>query len=88
MCIRDSSYFQNLYGNVNERVFIFTGVSTGRSPFVVVRVSPSKPSAIVLHNINPTKVDRLAMKISERERIPMIVTKTSVEKIKDALNRL
>ncbi len=82
------SYFQNLYGNINERVFIFTGVSTGRSPFVVVRVSPSKPSAIVLHNITPNKVDRLAMKISERERIPMIVTKTSVEKIKEALNRI
>ncbi len=82
------SYFQNLYGNVNERVFIFTGVSTGRSPFVVVRVSPSKPSAIVLHNISPNKVDKLAMKISERERIPMIVTKTSVEKIKETLNRI
>lgn len=82
------SYFQNLYGNINERVFIFTGVSTGRSPFVVVRVSPSKPSAIVLHNITPNKVDRLAIKISERERIPMIVTKTSVEKIKEALNRI
>lgn len=82
------SYFQNLYGNVNERVFIFTGISTGRSPFVVVRVSPSKPSAIVLHNINPAKVDKLAMKISERERIPMIVTKTSVEKIKETLNRI
>jgi len=82
------SYFQNLYGNINERVFIFTGVSTGRSPFVVVRVSPSKPSAIVLHNITPNKVDKLAMKISERERIPMIVTKTSVERIKEVLNRI
>lgn len=82
------SYFQNLYGNVNERVFIFTGVSTGRSPFVVVRVSASKPSAIVLHNVPPNKVDRLARKISERERIPMIVTKTSVEKIRDTLNRI
>jgi putative transcriptional regulator len=82
------SYFQNLYGNVNERVFIFTGVSTGRSPFVVVRVSSSKPSAVVLHNIDATKVDRLAIKISERERIPMIATNASIEKIKDALNRL
>ncbi|MBD3210504.1 helix-turn-helix domain-containing protein [Candidatus Micrarchaeota archaeon] len=82
------SYFQNLYGNVNERVFIFTGVSTGRSPFVVVRVSPSKPSAIVLHNIGPDKVDKLAMKISDRERIPMIVTNKSVEKMKEALNRI
>ncbi|MFH1685824.1 MAG: helix-turn-helix domain-containing protein [Candidatus Micrarchaeota archaeon] len=82
------SYFQNLYGNVNQRVFIFTGISTGRSPFVVVRVSPSKPSAIVLHNIDPRKVDKLAMKISDRERIPMIVTKMSIEDIKDALNRI
>jgi len=64
------------------------GVSTGRSPFVVVRVSPSKPSAIILHNIDPKKIDKLAMKISEKERIPMIVTKMSVEDIKDALNRI
>ncbi len=82
------SYFQNLYGNVNQRVFIFTGISTGRSPFVVVRVSPSKPSAIVLHNIEPDKVDKLAMKISDRERIPMIVTRMSVEDIKESLNRI
>jgi putative transcriptional regulator len=82
------SYFQNLYGNVNERVFIFTGVSTGRSPFVVVRVSASKPSAVVLHNIDPAKVDKLAMKISERERIPLIVSNASIDAIKDALNRI
>lgn len=82
------SYFQNLYGNVNERVFIFTGVSTGRSPMVVVRVSSSKPSAVVLHNIDTGKVDKLALKISERERIPMIATNMPIEKIKDALNRI
>lgn len=82
------SYFQNLYGNVNQRVFLFTGISTGRSPFVVVRVSPSKPSAIVLHNIDPDKVDKLAIKISDRERIPMIITKSSIESIKEALNRI
>jgi len=82
------SYFQNLYGNVNERVFVFTGVSTGRSPFVVVRVSPSKPSAIVLHNIEAGKVDKLAMKISEKERIPLIVTKMSIDGMKEALNRI
>ena len=82
------SYFQNLYGNVNERVFIFTGISTGRSPMVVVRVSSSKPSAVVLHNIEPEKVDKLALKISERERIPLIVSKLSIEQIKEALNRI
>jgi putative transcriptional regulator len=82
------SYFQNLYGNVNERVFVFTNVSTGRSPLVVVRVSSSKPSAIVLHNIDPKKVDKLAIKISEKERIPLIVTNVSLEEVRDALNRI
>jgi len=82
------SYFQNLYGNVNERVFIFTGVSTGRSPMVVLRVSPTKPSAVVLHNIDPAKVDKLAVKISERERIPMIVSRKSIAEIKEALNKI
>ncbi len=82
------SYFQSMYGNVNERVFVFTGVSTGRSPMVVVRVSSSKPSAIVLHNIEPGKVDKLGLKISEKERIPLIVTSASVEEIKEALNKI
>jgi len=82
------SYFQNLYGNVSERVFIFTGVSTGRSPLVVVRVSATKPSAIVLHNLDPAKVDKLAMKISERERIPLIVTRMPIEGMKEALNKI
>jgi putative transcriptional regulator len=82
------SYFQNLYGNVNERVFIFTGVSSGRSPMVVIRVSSAKPSAVVLHNIDGSKVDRLAVRISEKERIPLIITKMGIEDIKDALNRI
>ena len=82
------SYFQNLYGNVNERVFIFTGVSSGRSPMVVIRVSSAKPSAVVLHNIEGNKVDRLAVRISEKERIPLIITKMGIEDIKEALNRI
>lgn len=82
------SYFQNLYGNVNERVFIFLGVSTGRSPMVVLRVSQSKPSAVVLHNIEKAKLDKLALKISEKERIPIIITKMAISDIKKVLTKL
>lgn len=82
------SYIQNLYGNVNERIFIFTGVSTGRSPMVVIRFSPSKPSAVVLHGLDADKVDKLAVKISEKERLPLIITKTSVTDMKEALNKI
>lgn len=82
------SYFQSLYGNINERVFIFTGVSTGRSPMVVVRVSPSKPSAVVMHNLDAEKLDKLAIKISNKERVPIILTKATIQEIKDALNQI
>jgi len=82
------SYFQNLYGNVNERIFIFTGVSTGRSPMVVIRISPNKPSAVVLHGLDAEKVDKLALKISEKERIPLIITKNGIAEIKEALNKI
>lgn len=80
------SYFPRMYGNVSERVFLFTGVSSGRSPMVVIRVSPSKPSAVVLHGIED--VDKLALKISERERIPLIVTKMDIGKIKEKLDKI
>ncbi|MFH2106341.1 MAG: helix-turn-helix domain-containing protein [Candidatus Micrarchaeota archaeon] len=82
------TYFQNLYGNINERVFIFTGVSTGRSPMVVLRVSPSRPSAVVMHGLEIEKLDKLAYKISEKERIPLIITKLGIDKIKEALNKI
>jgi len=35
--------FPKLYGSMSERAFIFTQVSTGRSPMVVIRVTPMKP---------------------------------------------
>ncbi|MFA5077228.1 MAG: helix-turn-helix domain-containing protein [Candidatus Micrarchaeia archaeon] len=80
------SYFPRMYGNVSERAFIFTGVSTGRSPMVVIRVSPSKPSVVVLHGLE--NVDKLALKISERERIPLIITKMDISKIEEKLGKI
>ncbi len=78
--------FPKLYGTVGERAFIFIGVSTGRSPLVVIRVAPVKPKAVVLVGIK--KVDELALKISERERIPIIITQKDVKEIKEKLSRI
>ncbi len=80
------SYFPRMYGNISERAFIFTGVSTGRSPMVVIRVSTSKPSMVVLHGIKD--VDKLAIKISERERIPLMITALDIKKIKEKLDKI
>jgi putative transcriptional regulator len=81
-----SNYFNNIYGNMNERAMVFTGVSTGRSPMVVIRMSPSKPSAVIMHGI--TKVDKLAIKISEKEQVPIITTTLDISQIKERLNKI
>ena len=74
--------FPKIFGASPERALIFTKVSTGRSPMVVVRVSQTKPSIVVLHGCK--EVDMLAQKIAEKERIPLIVTEmepTTIEQI-------
>lgn len=78
--------FPKLYGSMSERAFIFTQVSTGRSPMVVIRVTPMKPSLVVLHGIK--EVDPLAIKIAEREKIPVIATNMDIEKMKEVLNKI
>ena len=78
--------FPKLYGSSPERAFLFTEVSTGRSPLVVVRVSQMKPSVIVLHNID--KVDRLAIRIAQVEKIPVLLTKLSIDEIRERLKKV
>ncbi|MCX8166586.1 MAG: helix-turn-helix domain-containing protein [Candidatus Micrarchaeota archaeon] len=73
-----------IYGDTNERALIFTGVTTGRSPMVVVRTNPIKPAIVVFINLD--QVDPLAIKISEKETIPIITTDMPVQEIKKALS--
>ncbi|RLI78823.1 transcriptional regulator [Archaeoglobales archaeon] len=79
--------FYRLYGLTSERALIFTKVSSGRSPMVAVRVSNLKPSAVVLHDIASSKVDEVAKRIAEIERIPLITTSMDVEKMVKNLRR-
>ncbi|MFH1750149.1 MAG: transcriptional regulator, partial [Candidatus Micrarchaeota archaeon] len=72
--------FIKIYSTTSERALIFTHVSTGRSPMIAVRVTPIKPSMIILHGIDD--VDKLAVKIAETEGIPLLMTKLGVEEIK------
>lgn len=79
--------FYRLYGLTSERALIFTRVSTGRSPMVAVRVSNLKPSAVVLHGLEASKVDEIAIKIAEIERIPLIATVMEVSEMIKRLRR-
>ncbi len=73
--------FYRLYGLNTQRALIFTGVSSGRSPMVAVRVANLKPAVVVLHGLNKDEVDKIAVKIAEIEKIPLITTKMEVDEM-------
>ena len=66
--------FLKLYGLSSERAMIFTGVSTGKSPLVAIRVTNLKPALIVIHGISASSVDKIAARIAEIEHVPLITT--------------
>ncbi len=80
------SEYPKLFGPTNERAFIFDQVSTGRSPMVVIRVAPIKPRIVVIQNV--ADMDKLAIKIAQIEKIPLLSTKLSTEEIKARLNNV
>jgi putative transcriptional regulator len=77
--------FQKLYGWSSERAMIFTGVSTGRSPMVALRVTNLKPALVVIHGISASQVDVIATKIAEIEHVPLIATVMPINELIRAL---
>jgi putative transcriptional regulator len=75
--------FIQIYGTSTERALLFTNVSMGRSPMVAIRVTKLKPNLVVLHNV--VDVDRLAVKIAEIEKIPLVTTVLPMDEIKRRL---
>ena len=82
--------YMQLYGNTPERALIFTKVETGRSPLIAVKVgrfsTDMKPNIIVLHGLDD-KVDAVAIKIAEAEKIPLLTTTKPIEDIKRELQQ-
>ncbi|GAB6136139.1 helix-turn-helix domain-containing protein [Thermococcus henrietii] len=72
-----SEEFLKLYGWTTERALVFTKVTTGRSPMIAVRVQGLKPAVIILHGVE--RLDELAVKLAEREGVPLVVSKASGE---------
>ncbi len=78
--------FQKIYGRSTARALIFTGVNSGKSPMVAVRISNLKPGAVILQGIEPSDVDAVAIRIAEVENIPLLTTAFSADEITSALN--
>lgn len=81
--------FLRVMGMTSERALVFTGVTTGRSPMIAIRVHTLKPRAVVLQGpVAEGEVDDLARELATQERIPLVVTPKSVEELREVLVRL
>ncbi|MEA3201522.1 MAG: putative transcriptional regulator [Thermoplasmata archaeon] len=78
--------YTKIYGWTSERALIFTGISTGRSPMVAIRVHPMKPALIVYHR--PEKMDDLALRLARTETIPLVVTRMPLDKMIEVLREI
>ena len=78
--------FGQMYGWSNERALFFTGVQFGRSPMIAVRAHPVKPRLVCY--IQPGSIDKLATKLADMERIVLVSTSASQEKIQQRLRQL
>ena len=78
--------YMKIYGWTSERALVFTGISTGRSPMVAIRVHPMKPAMIVYHK--PEKMDDLALRLARTETIPLVVTRMPLEKLIERLREI
>ncbi|MCD6383656.1 MAG: helix-turn-helix domain-containing protein [Thermoplasmata archaeon] len=78
--------YLKLYGRSTERALIFTGVMYGRSPMVAIRSHPIKPAMVVYHK--PGKVDPLAIKLSQLEGIPLVVTHMDLKDLVETLRNV
>jgi putative transcriptional regulator len=75
--------YVHLYGWSPERALIFTGIQYGRSPMIAVRVHPVKPSLVAYHK--PSSIDPLAVKLADRENIPLVTTNMPLLELKEKL---
>ncbi len=76
-----------LMGRTTKRALIFTNASTGRATMVAVRVATLKPGTVVLHG--PDQIDPLAIRLAERESIPLMVSRMkSVRELVEALRKI
>lgn len=64
-----------LYGLTTERALVFTGITSGKSPMVAIKVTNLRPGLVVFHG--PLQIDELAKRIAEVESIPLALSKAA-----------
>ncbi len=80
-----------IYGKESNSVFVkraivFTKVTIGRSPMVAIRVTSPKPVLVVYQGLSDVR-DPVARRISEVEKIPIVLTDLDTYEIKMKLKK-
>ncbi len=77
--------FMHLYGMTTERALVFTGVTSGRSPMIAIKVRGITPGMVIIHG-EIKEVDPLGVKVAEILRVPLIVSRLPT--VKELIEKL
>lgn len=61
-----------IYGSTTQRALVFSKITSGRSPMIAIKLTSLKPAVVIFHG--PQEIDKLAVKIAETEKIPVILS--------------
>ena len=82
-----SREYIKLFGSTPKRALIFTGVTTGRSPMIAVKIgrfcADFIPEMVVMVGID--RPDFVAQKIAEREKVVLVTTQKDPKEIVEVL---
>lgn len=78
--------YVRVYGWSTQRALCFTGIKYGRSPMIAIRVHPMKPSVVVYHR--PEDVDKLAYRLADMEKIPLVTTDLELPELEARLRKM
>lgn len=77
-----------IYGSTSQRALVFSNITRGRSPMVAIKVTNFKPGLVILHDIEESEVDPIALRIAKAENIPLAnVSDVEVGKLKARLRK-
>ncbi len=76
--------FLKIFGLTSDRALIFTNVKYGRSPFIAIRISPIKPSLVIIVG----NVDDFGLELAKIDNISVAKCNHDVEELKKRLRCL
>jgi putative transcriptional regulator len=80
-----------IYGYTPMRAIVFYPVEHGRSPLLAIHLTQfsvkMKPNLVVFHGLKKEKIDKIALKLANKLKIPVVVSSMELDEMRKKLEK-